>query len=84
MNAAPHTGKLTAICLVLSRGAKGLDDTPEVSLARQVKMPKSQGRDSNQLFQGQRTEKEEKQIVFTCQHGAAGDIKHMHKLSALE
>lgn len=47
MNAAPHTGKLTAICLVLSRGAKGLDDTPEVSLAQQVEMPKSKGRESN-------------------------------------
>lgn len=70
------------ICLVLSRGAKGLDDTPEGSLAAggNAKVPGER----EQPFQGQRTEKEEKQILFTCQHSAAGDIKHMHELSALE
>lgn len=70
-----------AICLVVSRGAKGLDDTPEVSLW-QVEMPKSQGRESNpSKVNGLRRKKSKSYLPVS---GAAGDIKHAHKLSTLE
>lgn len=46
-------------------------------------MLESQGR-RNQFFQGQRIDKEEKPILFICQHNATGDLKQVHKLNTLE
>lgn len=72
-----------AICFLVSRGARGLNDILLNFLSCRWKhqIPRGQER---RLLQGQLDKKEQKGISLTCQHNATHDIKHMYKLSTLQ